>query len=100
MSDTKRAKIAERMAAWGAKMRARGSQMLARSRALRHSTDAKLTTHSVGFGLAAGGGVLALIGIIGILFVPVATFTTLDGELFALFGAILLIVGVIVEAAD
>jgi hypothetical protein len=97
MTDTKREKIAASMAAWRARAVRFGAKLKGRS--IRRDKSARLTTESIGFGLAASGGILALIGIIGILFVPSATFTTLDGELFALFGAILLVVGVVVESA-
>ncbi|MCI4320537.1 MAG: hypothetical protein L3K23_10500 [Thermoplasmata archaeon] len=52
---------------------------------------------AVGFGLAITGGILAFGAAIGLLFVPVATFTTLDAELFLLFGAILFGVGIAVD---
>jgi hypothetical protein len=79
---------------------ARMATYAATGRSLRRSTSGKLSTESIGFGLAVGGGLLALIAILGILFIPSATFTTLDGELFALFGVIMLAIGVVVHAAD
>jgi hypothetical protein len=83
-----------------ARMAARMATYAATGRSFRRSTSGKLSTESIGFGLAVGGGMLALIAILGILFIPSATFTTLDGELFALFGVIMLAIGVVVHAAD
>ena len=59
-----------------------------------------LTAENVGYGLAVGGAIMALGALVGILFVPVATFPLIDGEVAAFLGAVLLIAGIIVHAAD
>lgn len=84
--------LKERMNAWREKMARRGR--LVRSR--RGAASAE----GVGYALVVAGAITAIGGLIGLLFVPAATFTTLDGELFLLFGVILAVIGVAVRQAS
>lgn len=54
----------------------------------------------VGYGLAVAGGVLAMIAFLGIAFIPVATLAVIYWEILALLGAILLVIGLVVHAAE
>lgn len=72
----------------------------ATERRLKHRHDGRITAEGVGFGLALSGGVVALGSLLGVLFVPVASFPVVDAEVGALFGGILFVAGLIVHAAD
>ena len=76
------------------------SAVVGSRRNIRHNTLARISMKSVGYGLAVAGAVLALISFVGTVFVPVATVPLLDWEIAALFGGILLVVAVVVHAAD
>lgn len=67
---------------------------------LRHSRRGTLNASSVGFGLAVGGAILALAALVGIMFIPAATFPTIDAELSAFLGAVLLVSGIVCHAAN
>lgn len=54
----------------------------------------------IGYGLAVAGGVLAMLAFLGIAFIPVATVAIIYWEILALLGAILLVVGLVVHAAE
>lgn len=69
-------------------------------RNLRGNRAGKLSAENVGYGLAIGGGLMALAVAIGILFIPVATFPTIDAEMGAFIAAILFVAGILVHAAD
>lgn len=64
------------------------------------NTSGRVSMRSVGYGLAVAGAVLAIVAFVGAVFIPVATIPLLDWEIAALFGAILLVVAVVVHAAD
>jgi len=59
-----------------------------------------MDAESVGFGLAVAGAVLALGAVISLLFIPTTTVPTVDAEILALLGVIVLIAGIIVHYAD
>ena len=67
---------------------------------LHRNTSGKLSAENVGYGLAVAGGIMALAVLLGLLFVPVASFPTIDAEMGALLAAILFVAGIIVHAAD
>lgn len=71
----------------------------ARRVSIRRSQRAVLDAEGIGFGLAVSGAIAALAGLLGVLFVSSATFPTIDAEMAAFFGAILLVAGIIVEKA-
>lgn len=59
-----------------------------------------LRLEHVGYGLAVSGAVLALVSFLGAVFIPVATVALIYWEVLALLGAILLIIGLVVHAAE
>jgi hypothetical protein len=71
-----------------------------RPRSLRSNRSGRLSMESVGWGLTAAGAVLAIAILIGVLFVPASEFPLIDAEFGALLGAILLVAGIVVHAAD
>lgn len=82
-----------RFAAWMARASARFLR-------LRRSAGGKITAEAVGFGLAAGGAILAISALVGLIFVPASVFPLIDAEVAAFMGVILLVAGIIVHAAD
>lgn len=84
-------KLAELAQRWRAKMATLGK------RDLRRDTSGRMSAEGIGLALAVSGGVLALIALVGLLFVPVATFPVIDAEVMALFGIILIVAGSIVH---
>jgi len=89
---TKLINLKNRMEAWRESMRTRGS--------LRRSQRAAINGERIGFGLAVAGGLVAFAALIGLIFVPVATFPVLYAEFFAVLGIILLVIGILFEASD
>lgn len=71
-----------------------------RGKRLKTRHDGRISAEGVGFGLALSWGVVALGSLLGVLFVPVASFPVVDAEVGALFGGILFVAGLIVHAAD
>lgn len=71
-----------------------------RLRSLHASRRAALRAENIGYGLAVGGAIMALAALVGVIFVPATTFPLVDGEVAAFLGAILLVAGIIVHAAD
>lgn len=88
--------IKERMSAW----RDKAARRFAMAKAIRANRRAAISGEGVGFGLAFVGGVLAVVAIVGVLFVPVATFPTIDAEVMALFGIIMLVAGLVIFEAE
>lgn len=71
-----------------------------KSRSLRGKIQGALRLEHVGYGLAVSGAVLALVSFLGAVFIPVATVALIYWEVLALLGAILLIIGIVVHAAE
>jgi len=67
---------------------------------LRGNTSGRLSMESVGWGLTVFGAIVAIAMLLGILFIPAATFPLIDAEFGALVGVILLVAGVLVHSAD
>lgn len=88
--------IKERMAAWRDKMRSRGGGL----RSLRDNRRGAMDSEDIGFAIAVAGGFVAIATLVGIFFVPVATFTVFDQQLGAFFGALLLVLGIGIAAAS
>lgn len=74
--------------------------VLASDRRRLHGNRGALRLEHVGYGLAVSGAVLALVSFLGAVFIPVATVALIYWEVLALLGAILLIIGLVVHAAE
>ena len=69
-------------------------------RSIRSNSRGAVRLEHVGYGLAVAGAVLALVAFLGIAFIPVATVAIIYWEVMALLGAILLVIGLVVHAAE
>lgn len=74
--------------------------MLPQGRSFRANRMGALRLEHVGYGLAVAGAVLALVAFLGAVFIPVATVALIYWEVLALLGAILLVIGLVVHAAE
>lgn len=71
-------------------------RMLRRNK--RGAASLNVSAEGVGYGLAAAGGIVAVATLFALIWVPAATFTTLDGEYGAVIGVALLVLGLIIHA--
>lgn len=76
------------------------SSLFPGGRSIRSSQRGAVRLEHVGYGLAVSGAVLALVAFLGIAFIPVATVAIIYWEVMALLGAILLVIGLVVHAAE
>ena len=76
------------------------SSLMSGGRSIRSNSRGSISLEHVGYGLAVAGAVLALVAFLGIAFIPVATVAIVYWEVMALIGAILLVIGLVVHAAE
>lgn len=86
-------KLKERIFAWTERMRARQV-------AFKRGRMARVTSEGIGFALAVVGGIIAVAGLLGVIFVPSASFPLIDVELTALLGIVLLVIGAAIGLAE
>ena len=67
---------------------------------LRRSIRGAADGEGIGFGVAVIGGIVAVATLLAVIFVPAATFTTLDAEEGAAVGIAMLVIGVAVREAS
>jgi len=64
----------------------------------RGATNLQVSAEGVGYGLAGAGGIVAVATLFALIWVPAASFSTLDGEYGAVIGVALLILGLVIHA--
>jgi hypothetical protein len=75
-------------------------ELTSRVRRFRSTRRGIARMGDIGVALIAVGAVIAIAGLIAVLFVPAATFTTLDADFSVGLGIVFLVLGLVVWAAD